>query len=176
MAFLGAAAALVAGAGAALAGAALAAVAALPFAGAGAALPLSAGTTTGDIALSRKCILGNGTRFVVTSLMSTFREPSKRIPDVRFRSKFAAMPFIPSQGVPPCPATSPPSTPLSADPLRDPAPVLFSMLATRSISAWFSTGMTQSACSASAAHDSIALYGDVTTSSSSDGNTETEKR
>ena len=45
-----------------------------------------------------------------------------------------------------------------------------------SINAWFSTGKTQSACSASAAHDSIALYGDVTTSSSSEGNTDTLNR
>mmetsp|Transcript_2339 Transcript_2339/g.5611 ORF Transcript_2339/g.5611 Transcript_2339/m.5611 type:complete len:262 (+) Transcript_2339:446-1231(+) len=165
--------------------------------GTGAILPRSAGTTTGDMDDSRKCRRGNGTRFMVISLMSTFSAPSKRIPAVKFSSRFAAMPFMPSQGVPPCPArprTSPPSTPLrelprftalssrlaAGAPPDAPGPVpvpdLVSMDVTMSISAWFSTGMTQSACSASAAHDSMALYGDVMTSSSCEGNTDTEKR
>lgn len=41
-----------------------------------------------------------------------------------------------------------------------------------SIKAWFSKGKTASACSVNSARDSSALYGEVMTSSSSDGNTE----
>ena len=41
-----------------------------------------------------------------------------------------------------------------------------------SIKAWFSKGKTASACSVNSDRDSSALYGEVMTSSSSDGNTE----
>ena len=49
-------------------------------------------------------------------------------------------------------------------------------LATISARAWFSIGSTQSANSTSLERDSIALYGDVMTSSSSEGKTEAVKR
>ena len=41
-----------------------------------------------------------------------------------------------------------------------------------SIRAWFSSGKTASACSVSSARESSALYGEVMTSSSSDGKTD----
>jgi hypothetical protein len=92
---------------------------------------------------------------------------------VRCSSAFAARPFIASKGFVPLPPSAPP---------RGRAPVSAALAARAATAAQtspkapLSKGKTASACSISAAAESAELYGLVTTSSSSAGNTEAVKR
>ena len=47
----------------------------------------------GDNDDKRKCIFGNGTRFIVISLRSTFKSPSNLIEQVRLLITFATIEF-----------------------------------------------------------------------------------
>lgn len=176
---------------------------------------------------NRKCSLGYGTRLVVISFKSTFKDPSKRMELVKLVSKRATILFISPNAL-----VAWLALPLALDgagmvlgavlffdwteaafpPVDDASrPVLykcsrafksiwsdsrepfttagdeeevlvsaselkctlddddFSIFAHMSMSASFSMGSTQSACSVSSRNANTLLYGDVITSSSSDG-------
>mmetsp|Transcript_7458 Transcript_7458/g.29735 ORF Transcript_7458/g.29735 Transcript_7458/m.29735 type:complete len:233 (-) Transcript_7458:496-1194(-) len=135
-------------------------------------IPAAAMVTAGLSEGTRNCIPLNGTRFVVISLRSTLSGPGKRMPAVRPVSMRAASSFIeskaPLRSAAAACALAAPGAALELAPER---PASVAARSTIDESAPFSTGMTQSACSDSCASARAVLYGDVTTSSSSLGNT-----
>eukprot|EP00879_Flechtneria_rotunda_P027057 GHRR01028918.1.p1 GENE.GHRR01028918.1~~GHRR01028918.1.p1 ORF type:complete len:206 (-),score=46.81 GHRR01028918.1:120-737(-) len=129
---------------------------------------------------TRKCMRGKGTRFMVMSFRSVFKLPSNLTLLVKCSNRFAAMPFMASHAfaLPPTAAVlGPKPGPLmallaAAVPLLVAASKRLAMLSR----AWFSTGRTQLALLTRQEAARTALYGLVTTSSSSDGKIGAEKR